>query len=240
METFVLNLVGAASGGLSYVLVFGVLLACGLGLPLPEDITLIAGGIAVYKEVAHLYPMMLTGYLGIICGDSMIFYFGRRLGSKVGQKPGGFFARIVTPAKRARVEGLFQKHGEKIIMLARFLPGVRAVTYFTAGSVGMRYSHFVFFDSVAALLSAPGFVYLGFRFGGELEYLLAQIRKGQTGVLIALGVLVVVGVVVSRWRAAREAKANAEALRQQQSLNPLHQVEHAPPLGVSGPGSTDH
>jgi membrane protein DedA with SNARE-associated domain len=144
-----------------------------------------------------------------------MFYLGRRIGSKVGQKQGGFFARIVTAEKRARVEGLFKKHGEKIIMLARFLPGVRSVTYFTAGSVGMKYSHFVFFDSVAALASAPLFVLLGYKFGDKFEFLVDQIRKGQRNVLIALLVVAVVAFIFSRWRAKKEAQANAEALRQQ-------------------------
>jgi len=213
---FLQEVVGGTGGVIPYLVVFGVLLACGLGIPLPEDISLSFGGFLVYMEQATLGLMMLTGYLGIILGDSMIFYFGRRIGSKVGSRPGGFFARIVTPTKRARVEGLFKRHGEKIIMLARFLPGVRAVTYFTAGSVGMRYSHFVFFDSLAALASAPIFVYLGFRFGGQLEYLLQEIAKGQKGVIAAILGVVVAAVIVSRWRSKRDAQANAEALRQKE------------------------
>jgi membrane protein DedA with SNARE-associated domain len=205
------DLIGTAGGAWPYLAVFGVLLACGLGVPLPEDISLIFGGWLAYAGRAHLPLMMLTGYLGIIYGNSMIFYFGRRIGSRVGTRPGGFFSRIVTPQKRARVEGLFTKHGEKIVMITRFIPGVRAVTYFTAGSVGMRYSHFLFFDSVAALASAPIFVYLGYRFGGELDFLLQQIKKGQPGVLAALAVLALGVVVISRWRARREARLNAEA-----------------------------
>jgi membrane protein DedA with SNARE-associated domain len=157
--------------------------------------------------------MMLTGYFGIIIGDSMIFFAGRRIGSRVGQKAGGFFSSIVTPEKRARVEQLFAKHGEKIIMLARFLPGVRSVTYFTAGSVGMKWSHFVFFDSVAALVSAPIFVFLGYKFGGELDALIQQIRKGQQGVLIAMAAIFTVTFFVYRWRAKREKKLDEEALR---------------------------
>lgn len=214
MEKLLFTLVGGASGVFSYLIVFGILLACGLGVPLPEDVSLILGGFLVYEERAQLLAMMATGYLGIILGDSLIFYFGRRIGSKVGAKQTGFFSRIVTPEKRARVEGLFKKHGEKIVMAARFLPGVRAVTYFTAGSVGMKYSHFIFFDSVAALLSAPGFVYLGYRFGDKLEFLIEQIRKGQRGVLIAMIAIIVVGVVLSRWRARREQRANEQALRE--------------------------
>lgn len=226
MENFLFTLVGSQTGVFAYLIVLGILLACGLGVPLPEDVSLILGGILVYENHAQLWLMILTGYVGIILGDSLMFYLGRRIGSKVGQKQGGFFARIVTAEKRARVEGLFKKHGEKIIMLARFLPGVRSVTYFTAGSVGMKYSHFVFFDSVAALASAPIFVLLGYKFGDKFEYLVDQIRKGQRNVLIALLVVAVVTFIFSRWRAKKEAQANAEALRQQlENAAPAQQPE---------------
>jgi membrane protein DedA with SNARE-associated domain len=213
---FLQEVVGGAGGVIPYAVVFGVLLGCGLGIPMPEDISLIFGGFLVFEEQAVLWLMMLTGYVGIILGDSMIFYFGRRLGSKVGSREGGFFSRIVTPQKRARVEGLFKRHGEKIVMIARFLPGVRAVTYFTAGSVGMRYSHFIFFDSIAALGSAPIFVYLGYRFGGQLEFLIHQIAKGQRSVVVGMVVVLVVIIGISRWRSKREARLNAEALRQKE------------------------
>ncbi len=214
MEQFLVTLVSGTSGVFAYGIVFAILLACGLGVPLPEDVSLILGGLLVHEGKAALPLMMLTGYVGIIIGDSMIFTIGRRVGSKVGTKP-GFFQRIVTPAKRARVEKLFKKHGEKIIMIARFLPGVRSVTYFTAGSVGMKYSHFVFFDSIAALASAPIFVFLGYKFGGELEMLIGQIRKGQRGVLIGMVVVGVALFFVSRWRAKKEKAAEEAALREQ-------------------------
>ncbi len=236
MEDFLLNLVQGTTGVVSYLVVFGILLACGLGMPLPEDVSLILGGFLVHQGRAELWAMMLTGYVGIIVGDSLIFYAGRRIGSKVGTRPGGFFARIVKPDKRARVEGLFKRHGEKIVMLARFMPGVRAVTYFTAGSVGMKYSHFIFFDSVAALGSAPIFVYLGYRFGGELDYLIDQIRKGQRGVLAAMVVIGVVGWLVMRWRAKREAQKNAEALRAAQEAQGLPPPPIAPPVNSEKAG----
>ena len=214
MEDFLINLVdGSAAGVWSYLLVFGILLACGVGVPLPEDVSLILGGYLAHGGKADLFTMMVVGYLGIIIGDSMIFMFGRRVGSRVGSKPGGFFSRIITPEKRARVELLFGKHGEKIIMLARFMPGVRTVTYFTAGSVKMRYGRFVLFDSIAALASAPVFVWLGYKFGGELDQLIDAVRRGQTAVLGVIVVLLITGFVVYRVRSKREARLNAEALR---------------------------
>jgi membrane protein DedA with SNARE-associated domain len=154
---------------------------------MPEDISLIAGGFLAYKGAAELPMMMAVGFLGILAGDSLIFFAGRRIGSKVGQR-GGFFARIVTPEKRAKVEQAFAKHGEKIVMIFRFVPGLRAVTYFTAGSAGMKYFRFIFWDGVAALASAPLFVFLGYYFGGQLEKAMEMAKEGQVVLLTVLAV----------------------------------------------------
>jgi membrane protein DedA with SNARE-associated domain len=224
VEDFLLQTIGGASGGLlAYGIVFGILMLCGLGLPLPEDVSLILGGFLVYQGKADLVLMMLVGYLGIIIGDSMIYYLGRRVAGQVGlanpNKAPGFLARIVTPEKRARVETLFEKHGQKIVMLARFLPGVRTPTYFTAGSVGMRYRTFAFYDSVAALASAPVFVWLGFKFGDKLESLIEKIRQGQIGVLAVTALAIVIGVLWTRYKNKREARLNAEALAQKINIS---------------------
>lgn len=230
MDQFLINLVGSAGSGLfAYALVFGVLLACGLGVPLPEDISLITGGFLVHQGKADLTLMMLVGYFGIIIGDSMIFFAGRRLGSKVGTPgQGGLFSKIITPEKRARVELLFKKHGQKIIMIARFMPGVRTVTYFTAGSVGMRYATFAIFDSVAALASAPIFVYLGFRFGGQLDWLIEQLKSGQRTVLLAVAVVGAIGFLIYRWRSKKEQALNQAALRAISKETPAQAAEPPP------------
>lgn len=213
MKDWLLTLVGGTAGFAAYGVVFLVLLAAGFGLPLPEDIPLLAGGVLVYEGKATLWGMMLTGYVGILVGDSVMFMLGRRLGPRLGQNPKGFFARIMTPEKRARVEQLFKKHGEKIVMVARFLPGVRAVTYFTAGSVGMSYARFALYDSIAALASAPGFVYLGYYFGEDIDSLIDRVARGERSVMIGLALVILVVVLVGRWRARREAQANAAALQ---------------------------
>jgi membrane protein DedA with SNARE-associated domain len=208
VEEILTSLLGNTQGFIAYATVFLILLACGLGVPLPEDISLILGGFLAHKGAANLPIMMVVGFAGILGGDSLIFYFGRRLGTKVGKKPGGFFARIITPEKRAKVEGLFAIHGQKIVMIARFMPGVRAVTYFTAGSVGMPYWRFILWDGLAALLSAPVFVFLGFHFGSELDTLIDVIKEFQYYVM---GGLVVLGTGFYLWRRSRAAKAQADA-----------------------------
>ena len=215
MEELLTNLLGNSQGLFAYATVFAILVACGLGVPLPEDISLILGGFLAHKGAASLPVMMVVGFLGILVGDSLIYLAGRRLGSRLGRNPdakgGGFFAKIVTPAKRAKVESLFVSHGQKIVMIARFMPGVRAVTYFTAGSVHMAYWRFILWDGLAALLSAPVFVWLGFHFGGELDMVIGKLKEGQVVVMGSLAALAVGYFLYRRRRAARLAAAEASA-----------------------------
>lgn len=201
MEQFLTNILTHSHGLGAYALIFAVLVACGVGLPLPEDVSLVLGGFLAHLGAARLPVMMAVGFLGILSGDTLIFMAGRRVGSSIESRR-GFLSRVVTPEKRAKVQALFARNGEKIVLIARFLPGVRAVTYFTAGSAGMSYGRFIVWDAVAALGSAPLFVYLGFRFGNHLERLVQAIRRGETAVIVCLLALAVAAIVLRRRRSA--------------------------------------
>lgn len=205
MESFVINLLTHTKGIPAYLLIYAVLVACGLGIPLPEDISLVMGGFLSHLGVTSLPVMMVVGFLGILTGDTLIYSAGRRVGLLCEGR--GFLARVVTPEKRLKVERLFAIHGQKIVMMARFLPGIRAVTYFTAGSAGMSYWRFIFWDALAALVSAPLFVYLGCRFGGHLRYLNRRIHEGQAIGLIVLAAVVVLYLLYRHYR--RRAVPNA-------------------------------
>jgi membrane protein DedA with SNARE-associated domain len=233
VQEFLTDLLGNTQGFLAYLTVFGVLVACGLGVPLPEDISLILGGFLAHKGAASLPMMMVVGFGGILVGDSLIYYAGRRFGSNVGRSPTGFLAKVVTAEKRARVEGMFTLHGQKIVMIARFLPGVRAVTYFTAGSAGMSYWRFIFWDGLAALLSAPFFVWLGFHFGDKLDYGIELLKDGQ---LVVFGGLAVVGLGVFLWRkriaSVRDAALKAAVKASPVSAHLLTGAAEAPSAGA--------
>ena len=84
---------GLAAG---YLAVFSVLLLCGFGLPIPEDVILATGGVlawlargrpvhslsAMFRD-PRLLTMIAVGLAGIIVGDSIIFLAGRRFGHRV-------------------------------------------------------------------------------------------------------------------------------------------------------------
>jgi membrane protein DedA with SNARE-associated domain len=138
---------------------FFILLLCGLGLPVPEDIILIAAGALGVLDERPWIEVSLVMYAGVMGGDSMIFVAGRFFGAKLRAAP--WFQRIFPSAKQEKVEALFVKHGSTGMFLGRFLPGLRAPIFFTAGSMRVSYWKFLFFDGFAALISVPAFVWLG-------------------------------------------------------------------------------
>ncbi|MCZ6815230.1 MAG: DedA family protein [Planctomycetota bacterium] len=165
----------------SYIGLFVVLLAAGMGLPLPEDIPLLAGGWLVSEGHANLHMMMATGLVGVLIGDFIMFSLGRRWGDQIVEHR--WFRRILKPWLLEKARNKFEQHGAKIIFAARFMPGLRAVMFVTAGIFRVPYWKFMTFDGTAALISVPVWVWAG-------SYFPAQIKEIMGGTRIATHVLV--------------------------------------------------
>ncbi len=138
---------------------FFLLLICAFGFPMPEDIILVAAG---FLAAQYSYPVILViciTYAGIMIGDSCIYYMGTHFGRRfLKTKMGKFILKENTITK---VEGLFKKHGMWVIFGARFLPGLRTAVFFTSGTLHFSFFKFFLMDGLAALISAPLFVFLG-------------------------------------------------------------------------------
>ncbi len=214
------DLLAGNSLDIGYVFVFVVLLLCGFGLPMPEDVVLVTGGVLAWLssdlesaslagmvQDPGLIAMVLVGLLGILAGDSVIFVAGRRFGHRVADfRP---LRRIITPEKLELVEKKVRTRGNVVVMFARFLPGLRAPTYFTVGHARLPYWQFLLFDGMAALVSAPLWVCLGFWFGSDLEEAARVARRFSHYIL--LGVAVVLAALALRWLQQRRSAATVSA-----------------------------
>ena len=65
-----------------YLAVFVVLMICGFGVPIPEDITLVAGGVIAGLGYANVHVMCAVGLFGVLAGDSLMFIVGRVFGTR--------------------------------------------------------------------------------------------------------------------------------------------------------------
>jgi membrane protein DedA with SNARE-associated domain len=199
-----------------YVAVFTVLLLCGFGLPMPEDVILATGGVLAWlargrpvHTVAQMFrdpgllTMIVVGLAGILVGDSIIFMAGRKFGHRVADfRP---LRRIITPAKLERVEKELRVRGNVLVMLARFLPGLRTPTFFVVGHARLPYWEFFLFDGAAALVSAPLWVCLGFWFGSDIQKAAKEASKFSHYILVAS--LAVAAILIFRWRRQRAREA---------------------------------
>lgn len=201
----------AGSDGLAehfpYVGPFLVLLLCGIGLPLPEEITLIGAGILVHKGEADFRLMALVCASAILIGDAIPFWLGRRYGKAALRI--GWVAKVLHPERFAALERRFAAHGNWVVFTCRFLPGVRIPGYFVAGTLGMGYGRFLTLDGLGVLVSVPAAIWLGILFGGSIEVL--EQRVEDFHLLLAFLLVSIVSVLVTRHLVQRRARRLASS-----------------------------
>ena len=175
-----------------YVAVVVVLILCGVGLPIPEELTFILAGFTVHKCGLNLEIMIACAMVGLILGDTILFCLGKYCGQALLTRwP---FKKFFTAQRIKDAEDFFHKWGSWTIFAAGFVAGVRACTYFLAASMGVKYRRFIFLDFARAILTCPVSIYLGWRFGHEAEHIMHR----YTLPLMILIVLVACYFVI-RW-----------------------------------------
>lgn len=182
-----------------YFAVFFVLIACGFGIPIPEDITLIAGGVICALSIGTGHPlapdtMVVVSLLGVLIGDGTMFMLGRKLGPKITRVPG--LRQIITIDTYAKIQEKAHRYGDKILFIARFLPGLRAPIFVTAGiSHRVPLWKFLAMDGLASLVSVPIWVYLGYIFANDLNRVLSFAKQFQVAIISIIVLAVIVFVV---------------------------------------------
>ena len=173
-----------------YFAVLFVLIICGFGVPIPEDITLVSGGIiaGLYPEEVNVHIMLAVSMFGVLFGDSVMYWLGRIYGIRILRFR--FVRKFLTLKRMRMVRAKFEQYGNRVLFVARFLPGLRAPIYMVSGITRrVSYTRFILLDFFAAIISVPVWVYLGYYGANNREWLMEQIKTGQTSIFILLGVL---------------------------------------------------
>ncbi len=189
----------------------GVLIAIWIastGVPIPEDIALLGGGLACYLGHAHLGWMIPVAMFAVLSGDLFIFYLGHRWASELLEHR--LVRWLATPARIEAIRQQFHNHQLKTVFVGRFLPGVRAVVFLMAGAMKMSVWKFLGMNGLAALISVPTFVALGYVFGHSYDRLQQRVADVEhVIVFIAIGI----GVVWLLWLAFARSARNREVER---------------------------
>lgn len=182
----------------SYLGIFAFLVLTGCGFPLPEEVAIVIAGVA--SAQGHLawewaFAACLAGALVGDCVMYAIGYYGGRTLLYAHPR----FAKLLGAQREARFEAAIQRHAFKVMLLSRFLVGIRGPVYLAAGIVRLPFRIYVLSDLVCATLVVGFFFGLSYAFG---EVVAGWIRHAEVWITIVvlLGVAAVVGYVYYHYR----------------------------------------
>jgi membrane protein DedA with SNARE-associated domain len=200
-----------------YPVLLAVLVLASLGLPIPEDIPLIAAGVLLHEEpgIASWPGTLLVALLGVMIGDIVLYRLGWSWGPDVvGHR---LVRRVLTPERFEKATAQFHKYGMWFCFGGRFLMGVRAGMCLTAGATRFRWWRFLLADLAGAILSVPFFVFLGFWSAGMIPHLRRYVVGVEWALLAVVAVIVGVVVFYRRRRARLRRAARADLQRKREA-----------------------
>lgn len=166
-----------------YLAVAVLFILCGLGFPLPEEIVLLAGGYVCAKFPDHAQlPWMMVWCAGaILVGDALPYVMGRVFGVRLLRLR--WLRLIVTKQRLASFDRWFRRRGDWVILIARFIPGLRVVAFFTGGTMKMSWRRFLCLDGLGILLIVPLLTWLGYHSASFIERVIETVQKIERGML---------------------------------------------------------
>lgn len=147
-----------------------------IGFFLPGDSLLLTTGLLTHRDVItfDIHFVVIVLFLAAALGDNTGYWFGKKVGRKLFKRED---SPIFHKNNLIKAEEFYEKHGSKTIVLARFVPFARTFAPIIAGISHMKYSTFVLYNIIGALLWAVGLTYIGYYFGAWLEHQGVDIDK---------------------------------------------------------------
>ena len=165
---------------------FLLLVGGGLGLPLPEDLTLLAAGVLAHQHVLRLRDVVAVGFAGVVCADWIIYLAGRRYGRGIVALP--VLARLFGATRLDAVRSAVERHGARAVFAARFMLGFRIATFLAAGTFGVPAYRFALAEAAGSAIFVPAMATLGFLFSDRAELLARDVSRVHHW-LVLLGLL---------------------------------------------------
>jgi membrane protein DedA with SNARE-associated domain len=177
----------ALIGKLGYLGIALILILGGLGLPIPEEAPIILAAV-LSRNGTLTWPLAIASCLvGVLLGDMLVYSLGYFYGEKV--LSFRLTRRLLTRGREAQIKGYFHRHGFKILVSGRLMPGFRTAAYLTAGILKLPPVKLLLTDLVAASLSTLFMFGVGYAFAHQIQKGIREVQQWVT-VLLALSVAI--------------------------------------------------
>src|SRR5713226_4325805 len=132
-----------------FVVFFGVMLE-NAGVPVPGETILLAAGFFAAQGHFHLWTVIAIAAFGAMLGDNAGYAVGRRVGRRALERYGRYI--LLTRKRLSKLDKFFARHGDKTILFARFVTGLRVFAALFAGAARMRWRPFALYNMAGASL----------------------------------------------------------------------------------------
>jgi membrane protein DedA with SNARE-associated domain len=199
------SIVDAVSGSnWSYLIVFTIAMLDAFFPIVPSEATAIAAGVVAAGDGGlRVELVILAASLGAFVGDNISYAGGHFLGERLTRR---FFSSEKSQKRLQWAEKTLRERGPYLIVVARFIPGGRTITTFTAGFTNaMGWRRFLIFDAIACAIWGSYTVLLGYFGGKSFE------EQPWKGLLVAFAFALAVTAMVEVVRYLRHRRARARA-----------------------------
>ena len=213
-----LNVVAPYLEHYSYWAVLLLVMLEDFGVPVPGETILIAAAIFAGAGRLNVVLVGLIGFIAAVIGDNIGFAIGHFGGRALALRWGKYV--FLTEERLTKAEVFFNRHGGKIIVVARFIEGLRQANGIIAGISGMRWLRFVFYNALGAALWVGTWVTLGYLAGNHINTIYHYITNYSYYALIVVAVLLASYII---WRVLR---------RRQRAGQPREELQPQPTSGT--------
>jgi membrane protein DedA with SNARE-associated domain len=192
-----------------YFGIAGLVMVESFGVPAPGETAIITG--AVYAAEGHLSVVVVAvvAFLAAVTGDSLGYLIGR-----IGGRPlvlrFGRYVRL-TPDRLERVETFMARQGPKVVVVARFVEGLRQLNGVVAGLSRMPWPRFVLFNAIGAAAWVALWTTAGYLAGNHLAAITATIHRYQLWAIVAAVLAVAAYLLLRRVRRRAAPPGSDEA-----------------------------
>jgi|SRR5579859_6743745 len=186
------------------VIAFFVLLE-DFGVPVPGETVLILGAVYAGTGRLSIWLVGLIGFLAAVTGDNIGFAIGHFGGRSLVERFGRYV--FLTPERLDKAAGFFDRHGGKIVAIARFIEGLRQANGIIAGIIGMHWLRFLAFNALGAALWVALWSCIGYFSGNHINAIYKDATRYSTYLAIAFGVLILLWIARLIWRRQRNQAA---------------------------------
>jgi membrane protein DedA with SNARE-associated domain len=180
-----------------YLAVVALVLIEDFGVPVPGETVLILAAVYAGAGRLNIVLVALLGFFGALLGDNIGFAIGHFGGRPLAERYGRYI--FLTPERLKKATSFFERHGGKIIIVARFIEGLRQANGIIAGISGLRWTRFLVFNAIGAALWVAVWTSVGYFSGSHIDTIYADATRYDKYLVVAL-VLVLAAYVALRMR----------------------------------------